>query len=65
MRLLKEDPAKALEELGVTYNDLLETAMRNAMVFGRGELYISPDEILYGKTKLKKLKKTKLGKLLF
>ena len=63
-KIVKYDPIKVLEELDIKYNDLMNKMWKDMAIYGQGIFYIDPDEILYGKTKLKKVKKTKLGKLI-
>ena len=63
---LKNNPKKFIESLKLMeeHESVMATVMRNQAVFGQGVFYLDPDEILYGKTKLNKVKKTKLGKLI-
>lgn len=45
------------------YSKEMDKFFKNSLYGAFGRPWIDPDEILYGKTKLKKVKKSKLGKL--
>ena len=65
--LFRKDPSKTFEELfklDPFWEEEMEKIFTNAMLYEKGVFYINPEEILYTKTELKKIKKSRLGKLI-
>lgn len=58
------DQSKEYENFENAYYEQLTKILKDSAIYDATMFYIHPDELLYGKTKLNKVKKTKLGKLI-